>query len=229
MFSAKTQIPREYYELKNVLEKECTGETSIVIPRGTAITNAVWEKYRTSYIGQDILSHFVNCNLISQRVGENNPDAFTNAPYILLRNEDFTSFKNFLLQNNIAFVLIRKDNVPFYYTSWFHVDFEETIAEIEKDPDFQKLYENDFFNLYKIKKLSTKNFGFSVARNMVYTNSSLSSAVDYAVLSKTVGTQSGNLVFNTNDTLKKYSSFINQYVSVGNCVGCVQISPKNLV
>ena len=229
LFSAKTQIPKEYYDLKKILEKECTGETTIVIPRTSAITNAVWEKYGTSYIGQDVLSHFVNCNLISQKVGENNPDAFTNAPYVLLRNKDFTSFKNFLLQNNVSLVLIRKDNVPFYYTSWFYSDPKKTITEIKKDPDFQKLYENDFFNLYKLKTGTAKNFGFSVAKNIIYTNSSLTTAIDYAILSKTIGAQSGNLVFNTNDSLKKYSKSINQYVSIGNCVGCVQISPKSLL
>jgi len=229
LFYAKTQIPKEYYGLKNVLEKECIGETTIVIPRASAITNAVWEKYHTSYIGQDILPHLINCNLISQKVGENNPDAFTNAPYILLRNKDFSSFKNFLLQNNISLVLVRKDNIPYYYSSWFYSDPEETVAEIENDQDFQKLYENDFFNLYKLKISTTKNFGFSLAKNMIYTNSSLDTAVNYAVFSKTIGSQGGGVIINTNDNLKKYSGFINQYVSVGNCVGCVQISGKNLI
>lgn len=229
LFNAKTQIPKEYYELKKVLDKECVGETTVVIPRTSAITNAVWEKYNYSYIGQDILSHFISCNLISQKVGDNNSDAFSNAIYLFLQNNDFPAFKNYLLQNDIFLILIRKDNVPVYYTSWFYSDPQKTIAEIEKDPNFQKLYENDFFNLYELKKDTFRNFGFSTARNAVYTNSSLNTAIDYAIFYKTINAQSSNLILNTNDDLKKYSKLIKQYVSAGNCVGCVQISSKSLV
>ncbi|PIR79703.1 MAG: hypothetical protein COU25_04055, partial [Candidatus Levybacteria bacterium CG10_big_fil_rev_8_21_14_0_10_35_13] len=161
VFSAKTKIPNEYYELKKVLENKCGGKTTIVIPRATAITNAYWDKNGTSYMGQDVLSKFINCNLINNKIGENDPDAFANSAYLLLQNNDFPSFKNFLLQNDISLVLIRKDNIPFYYTSWFHVDPKKTIDRIEKDLDFRKLYENDFFNLYGLETNNLGKYGIS--------------------------------------------------------------------
>jgi len=227
-FSAKTQIPKEYYDLKNILEKECVSKTTVVIPRGSAITNAVWSKYGTSYIGQDILSHFVDCNLISAKLSENDPDAFTSAPYLLLQNNDFISFKNYLFQNDISLVLVRKDNIPFNYTSWFQVDPQKTITEIEADGNFEKVYENDFFNLYKVNMESQNAFGFNLSQNVIYTNSQLSTTIDYSTLSKAIGSSSGNLIINTKEDAEKYSNSINQYVSVGNCVGCVQISAKDL-
>ncbi|MFH1827593.1 MAG: hypothetical protein ABH812_04200 [bacterium] len=228
-FSAKTKIPKEYYDLKNILEKNCTGKTTIVIPRGSAITNAFWLKYGTSYIGQDILSHLVNCNFISKKIAENDPDAFTSAPYVFLQNNDFSSFKNYLLQNDISLVLVKKDSIPFTYTSWFQVDPQKTIVEIETDKDIEKIYENDFFNLYKLKTESLNTFGFNLSQNIIYTNSPLSTTVDYAILSKAIGSESGNLIINKSNNFKKYSGSINQYVSVGNCVGCVQISSKDLL
>jgi hypothetical protein len=226
IFSAKTQIPKEYYDLKNILEENCINKTTIVIPRGAAITNATWEKYGTNYIGQDILSHFVNCNLISVKIGENNPDAFATAPYLLLQDNDFASFRNFLFQNNIALVLIRKDNIPSYYTNWFYVSPQETIVDIEKDNDFIKIYDSDFFNLYKINDNSLDAFGFDLPQNIIYTNSLFSTSFDYAMTSRAIGYSSSNLIINNNVNFKKYSDFINQYIPVGNCVGCVKVLVK---
>ncbi len=232
-FNAKTQIPKEYYDLKKVLEKECVGKTTIIIPRGTAITNAVWEKYGTSYIGQDILSHLVNCNLISAKISENDPDAFTTVPYLLLQNNDFNSFKNYLLQNDISLVLIRKDNIPYGYTNYVYLSNASpalAMGFLNKDNDFKKTFENDFFTLYALKSLDNNyNYGFSLPTSFVYTNSSLNSEHDYVSLSKQLTDKKNYLVINKNADLKKYSSSINLYAPVANCVGCVKISSASTV
>ncbi|MBI3985215.1 MAG: hypothetical protein HY344_04775 [Candidatus Levybacteria bacterium] len=225
--SAKTNIPPEYYELKSYLSDKCAGTTILVVPRSSMISSAVWPKYDMSYVGQDILTRFVSCNFLSTQLLNNGPDSFNFSPYMLLEKGDFGGFKNFLLQNQIGLVLIRKDNIPYYYTNYIYLSNatpQMAIGFLNKDHDFKKTFENDFFELYSVESQDNNyNYGFSIPTSVVYTNSSLNSGRDYVSLSKQLGDKEDYLVINRNEDFKKYSSFVNLYAPVANCVGCVKI------
>lgn len=229
--SAKTKIPPEYYQLKSFLESQCSKTTVLVLPKSSMISSAIWSKYNNSYVGQDILSNLINCNFLSNQLLQNDSDSFNFAPYLMLQQGDFIGFKNFLLQNQIGLVLVRKDNVPYYYTnstSLINVDSNSISKLFYQDIDFKKIYENDFFTLYKLTKLeNNQNYGFALAQSIVHTNSSLDKARDYEVLSKQIPAKSGSVVFNKNEDLKQYRSLINVYAPIGHCVGCVKISPPS--
>jgi len=229
-FSAKTKIPPEYYQLKSVLEKSCNGTSVLVIPKGSMISSAVWGEYGNSYVGQDILNHLIVCNFLNTLLLQNGPDSSNFTPYIMLENGDFAGFKNFLLQNQIGLVLIRKDNVPYYYTNYLNfsrINPSLTARTINKDSDFKEVYENDFFKLYKLNNIE-KNYGFALPSTMLFTNQALSSGIDYAVLSKQMGVKKSSVIMNK-DNLMKYQSLVNFYVSKANCVGCVKITPSDFL
>ena len=227
-FSAKTKVPPEYYELKSYLFGKCDGTAILEIPKNSMISSAIWQKYGTSYVGQDILTHFIPCNFISTQILNNGPDSFIFSPYMMLEKGDFAGFKNFLLQNQIGFVLIRKDNIPYYYTNYIYLSNASpalTMGFLNKDNDFKKTFENDFFTLYSVESLDGNySYGFSLPTSIVYTNSSLNSGHDYVSLSKQLANKREYLVINKNEDFKKYSSFVNLYAPVANCVGCVKIS-----
>lgn len=229
-FSAKTKIPQEYYDLKKILEARCRGRATIVIPRATAITNAYWSKYGTSYIGQDVLSKLVNCSLINTRVGENDPDAFSIAPYLLLQGGELDAFENFLRQNKISLILVRKDNIPYHYTTWVYLDSLFLIKQLDTRNGFEKIYQNDFFSLYGLRSLDNDmTFGFSLTNQPVYVNSQLTKGEEYIALSKSLPIDSNSLLINKNVDFKKYKQNISRYIVFGNCVGCTIISEKALL
>ncbi len=231
-FSAKTKIPPEYYELKSYLLGKCDGTTILGIPKNSMISSAIWQKYGTSYVGQDILTHFIPCNFISTQLLNNGPDSFIFSPYMLLEKGDFLGFKNFLLQNQIGFVLIRKDNIPYGYTNYVYLSNASpalAMGFLDKDNDFKKTFENDFFTLYLVKRPEVNyNYGFSLPTSIVYTNSSLNSGRDYVSLSKQLSDKREYLIINKNDDFKKYKSLVSLYAPVANCVGCVKISSYDI-
>jgi hypothetical protein len=224
--SAKTKIPQEYYDLKNVLENNCEGTTTIVIPRSSMISSAVWEKYGTSYVGQDLLTRFMNCNVISSQLLNNGPDSFNFSPYLLLEKNDFPSFKKFLSQNQIGLILLRKDNIPYYYTNYTFLSDatpEYVFSYISKDSDFENIYENKFFTLYSFKKAKNASYGFAIPLDTVFTNSSLNNGDDYLILSKQISSSSGSIIINTSDDLKNFRDKLNYFAPVAECVGCVRV------
>jgi len=227
-FSAKTRIPEEYYQIKSVLEENCGGTTVLVLPRTSSISDGVWTKYGTSYVGQDMLSHLIGCNFISTHLLQNEPDSFNTSPYLMLQDSDFLGFKKFLLQNQIGLVLIRKDYVPYYYTLWSYVDPAYAITLLNSDSDFNKRYENDFFVVFSLNDLKRdRSFGFALPSSIAFTNSSLNYARDYQILSNALGKNKGSLVITNLDSLSLVKPFINTYLSVGNCIGCIKIDQSS--
>lgn len=226
-FSAKTKIPPEYKELKSYISDKCAKSPILVVPRSSMISSAIWEKYKTSYVGQDMLTRFINCGFISGQMLKNGPDSFTFAPYILLAENDFITFKKYLIQNQISYVLVRKDSVPFYYTNYINLSkANPAIAtkQIDSDSDFTKVFQNDYFSLYKIDLGDEPNFGFSMPSTITYTNLNLDNGYDYAILSRLTPFTQGTAIIKKNEDLKKFQDKINYYSVIANCVGCVEIS-----
>lgn len=230
---SKTKIPPEYYSLKKSIEAQCKDTATIIIPKSSMISNGVWQKYGYSYVGQNILSNLIACNFISAQILKNGPDSFSFAPYQMLEKGDFASFKNFLFQNQIGLVLVRKDNIPYYYTNYIyltHADWLSAARFLSGDSDFAKTFENDYFSLYSIKKIkSLQGYGFALPQTIVYTNSDLNSGEDYEILSKQIPVSDGSVIINNNNDLKKYSKKINYYAPISNCVGCVKIIPSSIL
>lgn len=229
ILNAKTKIPPEYHELKKVLENNCEGTATIVIPRNSMISSAIWEDYGTSYVGQDLLTRFMNCNVISSQLLNNGPDSFNFSPYLMLEKNDFLSFKKFLLQNQIGLVLLRKDNIPYHYTNYSFLSRatpEYASEYISKDSDFENIYENIFFTLYRFQKAKNNSYGFATPLNVVFTNSSLNNGDDYLILSKQIASSSGSVIINNNFDLKNFKNQLNYFAPVAECVGCVKVVIK---
>lgn len=221
-FSAKTKVPQEYFDLKPVIESNCKNETVMVIPKTSILTSAYWGK-GNSYIGQDMLHYLINCNFLTTQTSQNKPDSFTSAPYLMLQNNDFSSFKNYLIQNNITLILVRKDYINNAYTDLIPLSLNTVMRYILSDSDFGKMYENDSLILYKLKTNSDNNYGFQNPSTILYTNSSLSSADDFRILSNESGMKNP-LYISGLDTYKKYGKYVNEYVTKANCIGCININ-----
>ena len=226
--SAKTIIPNEYLELKKQLEPLCAGTVTMVVPRTSAISSAVWPKYGFSYVGQDYLSNSIDCNFISTHLIHNKPDSFITAPYLMLQDGNFLDFKKYLQQNSISIILVRKDYVPYYFTHWAQVNPEMILTFLSTDNDFSKKFENDFFVLYTLRKNNegTPIYGFSLTSTMVYTNASLTSAGDFKILSSMIPNQQSPVVIYRNDQWRRYQNSVNMFIAKSNCVGCVKISQQ---
>ncbi|MFH0749524.1 MAG: hypothetical protein V1917_01240 [Candidatus Gottesmanbacteria bacterium] len=224
---SKTIIPREYLELKKYMEPICNGKTALVIPRTSALSSAVWDKYGYSYVGQDLLLNLVDCKLISTHLIQNDPDSFITSPYLMLQDNKFADFKKFLVQNHLSFILIRKDYVPYYFTQWINIDPIRIRQIIDSDSMFSLLYENDYFALYGIGDYaSNESFGFTLTASGVYTNAPLKTAQDYKGLFSILPSSFSDVLFNKNDVMKKYSQYVNSYVARSNCVGCIKVLPS---
>ncbi len=229
VFSSKTQIPVEYYDLKLNLEKECQRTTTLVIPKTSIISNAVWEKTGYSYVGQEILNRLINCSFLNTQFIQNKPDSFNMSPYLMLQKDNLQDFKNFLVQNQIGLVLVKKDNVPFYYTNYLNlndIDPEKIAFGLEKDEEFNKIYENTYFKLFKLNTIKDFNYGFSTPSRLVYTNLQLNSGEEFEILSRQIGAVEGYIIVSENTLLKQFSEKISDYSSVANCVGCIKINAK---
>lgn len=226
--SAKTKIPPEYSSAKPVLEEACKGTTIAVIPRSGWISSAEWVKYGTSYVGQDFLARTINCNFLTSVILNTSSEASIEAPYHMLQQADLTLLKQYLMQNKVGIVLLRKDYVPYFPTSWLHTDSARVRPMIEKDGGFEKFYENDFLAAYRLLPLKDdRNYGFSLTSTVVFTNATLTTGSQYAMLSRQVGDSSPFVTLTSEKEYLEQKNDINAFVPVLNCIGCVTIDWEN--
>ena len=221
IIKSKTQIPSEYYELKRIFEPECRGKTVMVVPRGGWVSSAEWQKYGTSYIGVDLLPQLLNCSFITTLAYQPEAESSNQAPYILLQNDEHQAFKEFLFKNQISFVLVRHDNVPFYFSNYLYVDPNTTSAWLDQDKDFEKKVINQYFTIYSLKRLDKINtYGFGFSTNSTYINSPLLSSAAYATVSKRTPDIINPVVINTTEDLSKYDFTAKNYLAIGECADC---------
>jgi len=221
-FSAKTKIPQEYFDLKPILENNCKSSEVMVIPKTSILTSAYWGKDE-SYIGQDMLHYLINCSFIATQLSQNKPDSFTTAPYLMLQESDLDTFKNYLTQNQISLILLRKDYVSNRYTDLVPLDMYRIMDDINGDSDFEKVYENNFFTLVRFGKNKLAQNNFQIPSSIVYTNLSLNSASEFSMLTR-ISSDSAGLYINTSQDYEKYKNYINGYIFEANCVDCVKIN-----
>jgi hypothetical protein len=226
--SAKTQIPNEYYGLKNFLENKCSGETILNIPRSGFISDGVWQKYKTSYVGQDILPGLINCNFISTAMFTSESEDAIQVPYLFLQQNDIVSFKNYLGQNNINYILIRKDFVPDNLVSWTYVDPIKAEKILLKDGDFSKIYTNDFFIVFRRNMIVTNQYGFSLTHNVIYRPDLLDGA-SYAVVSRMMGDLGPSILLSSPLYRNQYANKSTIFTSIGNCIGCTKIDTTKFI
>jgi hypothetical protein len=219
---SQTKIPNEYYQLKKVFEPECNGKTVMVVPRGGWVSSAEWKKYNTSYIGVDLLPQLINCSFITTLAYNPKSESSNQAPYIFLQNEDHKGFKEFLFKNQVPFILVRHDNIPFYFSNYLYVDPDITSAWLDRDKDFEKEIINEYFTVYKLKKLNKINtYGFSLSTDITYTESSLLSSTNYTTLSKKTPYILNPIVVNDSNSFKKYNFAVKNYLAIGECEECL--------
>lgn len=226
--SAKTQVPKEYYSLKSFLESRCRGETILNVPRSGFVSDGVWQKYKTSYVGQDILAGLIKCNFLSTAMFIKASESAIQAPYLFLQQDDFTSFKNYLRQNSINYILIRKDFIPDSFVSWTYVDPSKTEGVLLKDKDFSRIYTNDFFSVFKRNGMIENQYGFSLTSNVVH-RPNLENAKDYAIVSKKVGDLGPSIFLSFPFYRSKYENKSTIFTAVANCMGCIKIDTKELL
>lgn len=220
----KTKIPPEYAQLKTALEPECRGTTVAMIPRGGWISSANWLKYGTSYVGQDFLAQTINCNFLTTVVSSTYAEASIEAPYFMLQQGNMEGFKRYLLQTSIGIILIRKDNVPYFPTTWVHVDPLYVKSLIDKDHEFELFYQNDYFDAYRLIPLANdRNFGFTLTSTTAFTNALLATPREHITLSRQMGMNKSYVVINTDKELQLLANKVSLYAPVLNCVGCVDI------
>ena len=221
--NAKTQVPTEYYSLKHYLEdNKCREESIAIVPRSGFITDEVWKKYGTSYIGQDMLAGLVDCNFISTAMFNEHAEYAIQAPYIQLQQGDFAAFKGYLEQVGIRYVLIRHNFVPYQPLAWVYVNPINVENRLANDKDFIKVYNDDFFTLFEDKNIKKQQFGFKITRDAIYLQSGLRSGPEYAAISKTIGSREGVLLTYPYDQAKYEDRTIAQVIST-DCLGCVKI------
>jgi len=219
--SAKTKIPPEYYQLKNVFEPMCSGKVVLVVPRGAWISSAVWSKYGTSYMSLDLLSQILNCTFVNNVAFNTQAEAVDEAPYVLLQNDEYSDFKQFLYKNQIQFILLRNDNVPNSFTNWLYIDPKTMEAKLDADPDFEKENINNYFTVYKLKSLDFPNtFGFALSAQAAYTNSPFENAIDDIVMSRMTPNIVGLAILNTQKELSLFANTVRTYIAEGICSSC---------
>ena len=226
--SAKTKVPPEYYQLKSFFSPICPGKATVIIPRSGWISNAHWLKYNTSYAGIDIIAQIIRCEFLTTVVFIPKPEVSNQSLFFMLDQRDYKGVKNFLLQQQIGFVLIRKDHIPYSPTTWVYVDPQKISEDINKDSDFNKIFENDLVMLYEFKPLDKiyKKNGFALSHNAVYTDSTLTKNVGHAILAKHSMGSIGKMIVNTKDGFSKFKSYINAYVSESICSNCGKLKPN---
>ncbi|EKD86695.1 MAG: hypothetical protein ACD_37C00188G0003 [uncultured bacterium] len=220
-FNAKTKIPPEYTQLKKVFEPECKGKAVMVVPRGAWISSANWFKYGTSYMGVDLLSQTIDCSFVTTLALKPKSEASNQVPYVLLQNNEYDDFKSYLYKTQISFVLIRHDNIPYYASNWLYINPKEMMKRLDLDTDFEKKDINEYFTVYRYKKLDKiSTFGFALQSKGAYANSLLTKPTDYAILSKKTPDVIGSAVISTSKDRRIYESSIGTYISIGTCEEC---------
>lgn len=223
LISAKTKIPPEYQSLKTFIEDKCKGETIASVPRSGFVTDGIWEKYNLSYVGQDILPAFIDCNFLTTATFNTNAEYSIQAPYIFLQRDDIGAFKNYLTQTKIRFVLIRKDHVPYGYVAWLYVDPKNIENLLSLDNEFTKVYTNDYFTLFERNDDNKNQYGFQLTKDVLNVQYSFKSGVDYAVVSKRIGDIKQPVMLSSLTDYNLYEKDITMYTAIGNCIGCIKI------
>lgn len=219
--SAKTKIPPEYYDLKTFFASKCSGKATLIIPRGGWISSAIWPKYNSSYVGIDLIPQLIDCEFITTVIFPQEPELSNQSAYVLLDQGDIQGFKNFLLRNQIGYLIVRKDNVPYAPTNWMYVDPEKVKIKVEKDQDFQRIYQNDFFLVYQFKPLNAiDNYGFALPSQVIYTDFTFTKNLDFATLVKQMSPSIGSVILNTTGYYKKFNSSIDSFLSSAKCIDC---------
>lgn len=226
-FSSKTIVPPEYYELKKIIEPRCDGKNILVYPRTGLISNAIWDKYGMSYVGQDYLLSLINCTISSAQIINTEAEAARNTPYIFLNNHDIVNFKKYLMVNKFNYLIIQKDSVPYLYTSRPDLHYSMVESLINNDKDFSQIFSNDYFTLYAYIPLGdNKSYGFSLSAYPIYTNAKLTTSNEYLNLYRSMTDVLTPVIIQDNKLYKRYSSLINAYEIQSNCVGCVKVQPS---
>lgn len=223
---ARTQVPPEYISFKTFFENKCNGETAMIVPRGGFITDAVWEKYDTSYIGQDMLAGLVHCNFIATSMFNTYSESAIQAPYLLLERGDLKAFKNYLTQNSIKYVLIRKDFVPHDATGWVYVEPQKAEVLLSFDHDFSKIYTDDFFILFEKITQKKQQYGFNLTQDVVFLQSDINSGIDFMNISKGIGDISQPVLLNSSFDRIRYGDKATLITTAANCIGCIRIDTR---
>jgi len=224
--NARTQIPPEYLSFKTFFENKCKGETTMIVPRAGFITDAVWKKYNTSYIGQDMLVGLVHCNFLATSMFSKYSESAIQAPYLQLEQGDINAFKNYLVQNNIRYVLIRKDFVPHEATGWVYVEPQKAEALLFLDQEFSKIYTNDFFTLFEKTTQKKQQYGFNLTQDVVFLQSDINSGTDFANISKRIGNINQPVLLSAPLDRINYEDKATVFTTVGNCIGCIRIDTR---
>lgn len=226
---AKTSVPPEYLALKKFLETKCNGDTVMEIPRSGFVTNAIWEKYGTSYAGQDILPGLISCNFLTTASFNTNSETAIQVPYLFLEKNDLTSFKNYLNQNGIKYILLRHDFVPENLVTWTYVNPTEAEKMLTEDKDFKLLYKNDLLTVLEKENIKPKQYGFALTDNAVYLPSPIKDGLDYAGVSKILGNDGPLVLLDNKSSQNEFKEKANSTVISANCIGCIKINPKSTI
>jgi hypothetical protein len=214
-FSAKTKIPAQYYSLKNFLQPICQQTTVLVLPRTSILSSGYWPNTGYSYIGQDILSNLIDCNFISTQLLDNDIDAFYSVPYVAISQGDISTFKNMLVHSDIQLLVVRHDYISNAFTDYAPVDVNTISRTLNNDHDFERIYGNKLFDVYKFRPLAQTSYGFSFSQATVFTNADFTSGraiqmLFHALLPVQTFINSSNTFMIRNQ----------ENVAFANCIGC---------
>lgn len=222
--SSKVQIPQEYYEFKSFFEPKCKGKTAIIIPRGGLVSNAIWPKNNSSYLGWDLMPNLMSCSFITYAYSPS-AEANNQAAYRILRQDDIEGFKKFLIKNQIEFVLVRKDHVPYWFSTWLYYNPILLKEKLDKDSDFESIFENDYLELFAYKPLEGyHNYGFNFSSDAVSTNFIPETGEDYASFIKLLSHSPGMPLFTSGGTSHELKTPVNAYAAISECKDCKQSS-----
>lgn len=227
--SAKTQVPKEYYDLKNFIEDKCQGETILSVPRSGFVTNAIWEKYGTSYAGQDMLPGLVACSFLTTALFNEKSETAIQVPYLFLEQGDTKSFKQYLKQNSIKYILIRHDFVPQNMVTWTYVNPLKIERELLNDNDFSRIYENDFLSVFEKKDIKAKQYGFGLTNEVVHIPSQIENGQDYMAVSKMIGDLRTPVLLNVKESDELLEDKYSMVAISANCIGCMKINPEDVI
>lgn len=229
-FKSKTRVPPEYHELKSFFSSKCPGKPTVIVPRGGWISSANWPKYDNSYAGIDFIPQIIRCEFMTTVVFIPKPEVSNQGLFFLLDHGDYKGFKNFLTQGQIGYILVRKDHIPYSPTSWVYVDPKKVSSALEKDSDFKRIFENDLLTLYEFNPLKEiKNYGFALPGDVVHTNSSLTTYVNYSLLAKHFPTSIGKVIINTKKEFNRFKSYVTSHVLESSCISCNEKKPNIVV
>ena len=218
--TSKVQIPKEYYDLKKFLEPLCKGKTTIIAPRGGLVTDAIWPKTGSSYMGWDLMPRLMNCSFITYAF-EGDAEANNQAAFRILRQNDIEGFKKFLQKNNVGFVLIAKDHVPYWFSTWLYYDPQILNSKLKDDKEFKLIFTNDYLNLYSFTKIKQADYGFNLSPNITEEDFSPTTGMDFASLIKILPSSIELPLFVDKASAEGLKKKIDSFFAVSKCTNCV--------